>query len=77
MFIKETTRCLSLKMLETLFISITWKLAQQNRFVEKYPIETEAIEALIITDTGWKRPTISFYYKLCFYQKSYLPDSCY
>lgn len=77
MFIKESTRCLSLKMHETLFISIAWNLAQQNRFVEKYPIQTEAIEALIITDTGWKRSTTSFYYKLCFYQKSYLPHSCY
>lgn len=75
MFIKESTRCLSLKMHETLFISITRKLAQQNRFVENYPIETEAIEALIVTDIGWKRSTTSFYNKLCFYQKSYLPDS--
>lgn len=56
---------------------MTWKLAQQNRFVEKYPIETEATEALIITDTGWKRSTASFYYKFTFYQKSNLPDSCY
>lgn len=76
-FIKESTWCLSLKMHEVLFISITWELAQQNRFVEKYPIKTEAIEALINTDTGWKRSATSFYYQLYFYQKSYLPDSCY
>lgn len=62
-FMKESTRCLSFKMHETLFISITWKLAQQNRFVGKYPIKTEAIEALVITDTGWKRATTSFCYK--------------
>lgn len=45
---------------ETLFISMTWKLAQQNCFVENYPLETEATEALIITDTGWQSSTTSF-----------------